>query len=455
MSTPPHTMVADMLAHNPYLHQQSKPLLVAISGGPDSMVLAHLCQQAGLPMALAHVNYQLRGAESDADEALVTQLARQWNLSLHVHKATMEVQPGHSIQEAARSLRYAWFGQLCQQHGYGLILTAHHAQDNTETMVFNLFRGTGLRGLAGMQPLQGGIARPLLWATRAQIEAYAAAHNLPWRTDGSNLKSQYARNHIRLQVIPGLEPFLPHTAQRLMVTQQRLQEAELLYKQGLQHALKKLQPNAGQPWRVPIRALLKAVPLHTISWELLKPFGFSWAQVGEALRKTSQTQQATCVLETTATHQLVKNRLWWEVLPLQPAPPAGLPVLLQTKEGEVQLPGATLYWKIVPPGHALPQGPNQLLANASLLHWPLLVRPWQAGDYCYPLGMRKKKKVARLLIDAKYSPAQKQTVWVVESQQRIIWVPGLRADERFKVTGQEQELLWMEWRPAIGNVQVV
>lgn len=424
-----------MLALNPWLKTLQSPVLLAISGGRDSVVLAHLFFHEGIPFELAHCNFQLRGADSDADESFVRRLADDLNIPVHVKRFLPDTARDTSIQEQARTWRYDWFESLRQERGCSFIATAHHAADNVETMVFRFFRGTGIRGLGGMEAKKGYILRPLLFATDNDLDAYAASHELSWRTDLSNFKEDYTRNYIRLQVIPGMEHHLPQVQKRLRLTQEKISEATLLYDQALEIHRKKLIKKVGAEIHMPIGLLLKTRPLETVLWEILRDFGFQSQQVSLAAQRLHQpNQQATFEIARSATHRLLKNRAWWLISPLQPEA-LQPPVLVEKHQTEALFSGGELMFKTlesVPV--ALSGEARQVVVDASKLSYPFVLRPWRTGDYFYPLGMKRKKKIARFLIDLRLSKTQKEKVWVLESNQRIVWVIGYRIDDRFKIS---------------------
>jgi len=277
------------------LFQPDDRVLLAVSGGVDSMVMLHVLHAAGFTqLAVAHVNFQLRGEDSRADEALVQSWCAAHHLPCHVHRADTERYAeahGLSIQMAARDIRYTFFHDLCLQHGYAYIATAHHLQDSFETVLLNLTRGTGMDGIAGIAVRQGNIVRPMLFATREQIMAYATEHQLAWREDRSNLSTDYARNAIRLQVMPilrslnpGLDHHLPDTLQRLAATQHLAQAA-------VANLREHLVEQQGGLLRIHLAPLLAQADANVILWEIIKPFGFNFRQCRDMI---AQHQSGAC-----------------------------------------------------------------------------------------------------------------------------------------------------------------
>ncbi|HSC53085.1 MAG TPA: tRNA lysidine(34) synthetase TilS [Phnomibacter sp.] len=435
--------------HTYQLLPKDASVLLAMSGGVDSVVLAHLFRSTAIPFTIAHCNFQLRGDESVRDENFVRSLAQQWQVPLLVkHFDTKEYATTHacSIQVAARNLRYDWF-QACVRTSdiTQLIATAHHANDSVETMLMNLMRGTGIEGLHGILPRRGNIIRPLLFATKEEIIDHAKKHDLNWVEDSSNDSSKYTRNFIRNEMIPAAEKIFPAAVKNMLGTIQKMQEAELLYTQAIaQHKSKLLQREKGE-FKIPVLLLLKAKPLRSITWELIKGFDFTEGQVDEVLKLCTA---ATGAYVQSASWRIIRHRKWLLIAPVQTA--IATTLVVEGNNGELQMPQGTLTWKTLDAvdANAYKQlKPAEAMLDARQLAFPLVLRPWKAGDYLYPLGMRKKKKLARLLIDLKLSTTEKEKVWVLESQQKIVWVLGLRIDDRFKLTAQTGQVVHLHFKP--------
>lgn len=422
-------------------------VLLAISGGVDSVVLAHLLKTANVPVTLAHVNFQLRGEESERDEQFVRQLAKDWSMPVEVIQVDTHayaVEHKCSVQVAARQIRYHWFDELLaakQQTGERCFLaTAHHADDSVETFFINLLRGTGLDGLLGIAAKRNHIIRPLLFATRQMIEAYATAQQLGWVEDSSNSRNDYARNFIRNEWLPAANAYFPQAAQKILHTIGHLQEAKQLYQQALQQHKKKLLQQQGSEWHIPVLALLKATPLRSIVHELIQPFGFGEAQIDEVLKLCTANSGSYV---QGAQWRIIRHRKWLIIAPLQAADP--IHYLLDESAGTLETPQGKLTWQTKAwQQENVPQLPaNEVLLDATEAKFPMIFRPWTTGDYCYPLGMAKKKKVARILIDQKLSKTVKEKVFVLESKQRIAWVAGVRMDDRFKITAKTKQVIWL------------
>lgn len=424
------------------LFEQQDHLLLAVSGGVDSIVLVDLCFKAGYSFSIAHCNFQLRGEESNRDEAFVRELAKKYNAELYVKTfdtVALSNQYKTSIEETARNLRYAWFEELLKTNDCRLsaILTAHHADDNIETMLMNFFRGTGVKGLRGMLPKNGHIVRPLLFIQRKDIEAYAQENNLAFVIDSTNASTEYTRNFFRHKIIPLVKEIYPEAEQNLLSNQQRFAEAELLYQQSIQQHKKKLLEYKGNEIHIPVLKLKKTETLKTIVFEIVSEFGFTAAQINDVVdlldAENSKYVQS-------ATHRIIKNRSWLIIAPLQNKESSF--VLIEENDQQVSTAGFYLQLSIINKPDAEINTANTIaLLDASTVTFPLLLRKWKTGDYFYPLGMKKKKKLARFFIDQKLSRTEKENVWVLESNKKIIWVVGHRIDDRFKISASTKSVL--------------
>jgi tRNA(Ile)-lysidine synthase len=337
----------------------------------------------------------------------------------------------------ARALRYDWFEQLRLEHGYAAILTAHHADDVAETMLINLCRGSGIAGLHGIPERNGAIIRPLLFARRAEIAAYAQHCGLTWREDASNAEDKYLRNAFRLRVLPLLEELLPGAAHRIAQSAERLHGSEQIYRKELQRRLSRLMERRGRDTYVPIRLLEKQEALPTLAFELFHPFGFSAEQIPQILSLLHAESGRQVI---SAQHRVIRHRDFLVVT--DTATDAAdlifvdqIPARIETAEGVFRFE-----WTDAPAG--LPQDPNTALLHGDTLSLPLILRTRRGGDYFYPLGMgMKKKKLKRFLIDQKLPLHEKDRIRILENEGRILWVAGQRIDERFKLGPSTHKVL--------------
>ena len=416
---------------------KDKKLLVAISGGLDSVVLAHLCAQLQLNISLVHCNFNLRGNESDEDESFVLQLAEDLELEVFVESFETETYAQEhkiSIQMAARELRYVWFEELASQLHYDYILTAHHADDNLETFLINLSRGTGLDGLVGIPEKNGKLVRPLLPFSREEIQIFAGKNQIKWREDSSNASTKYLRNKLRHDVIPKLKAVNSQFLQNFSKTQQHLRES----KQFLDSISEKIAGKVvdrvdGDVRYFNIEKIKSFNHFKTVLYQLFKDCGFNqWNDIEELL----DAQTGKHVLSKT--HRLLKNR---EYLVLSNLPEDSRKATLKIFEGDesIETSLGTLTLEDV---NAMGQSISQIVyVDKDLLKFPLTVRHWEKGDYFYPFGMQGKKKLSKFFKDEKYSALEKEKALVLCSKDNIVWVLNKRLDNRFKVTQDTQNIL--------------
>ena len=442
------------------LFQARDRLLLAVSGGVDSVVLCELCKKSGYDFEIAHCNFQLRGDDSNRDEKFVKELAQKYNVPFHVRVFDTVAYANNvkkSIEEAARHLRYDWFNsiinnpQLHKAHDDGTgpaivshqlpapmyILTAHHADDNIETVMMNFFRGTGITGLRGILPKHGKVLRPLLFARRSQLEIFVQENNLEFVTDHTNFQNDYTRNYFRNTILPLVSERFPEAGMNVLKNIQRFKEAEILYGQSVNLHRKKLLEHKGSEIHIPVLKLAKTVPLPTVIFEIIKEFGFTAHQTDEVI---DLLKSDTGKYVQSATHRIIKNRNWLIISPNQTIEAAN--ILIEENDGNVVFSGGTVtITKILKARFSISNDPMVAQLDLALMKFPLLLRKWKQGDYFYPLGMQKKKKVSRFFIDQKLSLTQKENTWIIEIDKKIIWVVGMRIDDRFKVTPATETIL--------------
>lgn len=433
---------------NENLFQPKEPLLLAVSGGVDSVVLCDLCRQAGFIFAIAHCNFGLRGAESVADEALVKQLAANYAVPFflkHFNTSAYAEENKVSIQVAARELRYGWFNELISEPTNNLrwLLTAHHADDNMETILMNFFKGSGIDGMKGMLPKNNNLLRPLLFAKKEVLLAYAAAQQLTYREDASNQSDKYTRNYFRNQLIPGVEKVFPQVKENILHNAERFRDIRQLYMEALAAHKKKLCKAAGTAIQIPVQLLLQNRSMPTVLYEIIKDYGFTAAQAGE-VEKLLFSESGKYV--SSATHRVLRNRKWLLITPVNDAGAAHF--VIAANDAVTNFPGGVLHLQQKDSPGKIDTDPNSVQLDAKDIRFPLLLRKWKTGDYFYPLGMEKKKKLSRFFIDQKLSLHQKENTWVLESNKRIIWVAGLRIDNRFKLTPATTSTLQLRLTPA-------
>lgn len=417
---------------------QGQPILLAVSGGVDSMVMCHLLLKAKLPFAVAHCNFKLRGEEADKDEALVAAWAKEnkvpfYNTSFNTQQKADEWKKG--IQETARILRYEWLEQIRKEHHYAAIATAHHANDNVETLLMNLFKGTGIAGLHGIKPKHANIIRPLLFAQKAELLAYAAEQQIKYRDDASNKTDKYTRNDIRLNIIPVIEQSFPDVVTSINKSITRFAEAEELYNKAVEQEIKKLTEKRGKDIYIPIRKLSLRSPLNTICYELFKPYGFTAQQVPHIVDLMGADSGHYI---DSSLFRVIKDRNFLIITSLETSDSDA--ILIDKLPVTVRIGDETLSFKPSSVPDAIPSDNNTAYIDASKLKFPLLLRTWKQGDYFYPIGMgMKKKKLSKYFKDQKLPLHEKDRVWVLESDKRIVWLVGHRMDERFKLKPSTEE----------------
>ena len=400
-----------------------KPILVAVSGGVDSMALAALLSESGYSIAVAHCNYQLRGADSDADEALV----RDWCLEKaipfflkKVQTQKLSKQSRSSIQMVAREERYGFFETLMAEHGYSATALAHHADDRVESLLMNLLRGTGFRGFQGMPSKRDDYIRPLLGFTKAEIRNYANAENVPFREDQSNAETYYQRNWVRLKLLPMLNAIDNDSFDKLLRFSERSETERANYELWIRKLLDEIKTVNG----ISVEKLRSTEAPFTVLKELLEPKGFSSELVFEVMDILDSSSGVEVHSET---HRVVKNR---EELLISE---------LNLKGNEPALQFEILIRSDV---KSLETESNVALIDAdSLEQSELQVRKWKQGDKFKPLGMKGWKLLSDFLIDQKLSIPEKEQTWLLTFQGQIVWVIGMRLDDRFKITDSTQKVL--------------
>ena len=440
----------DNILHE-HLFQKRDNLIIAVSGGVDSVVLCELCSQAKLNFEIAHCNFQLRGEESERDEAFVKSLGEKYAVEVFVKKFETEKYASErklSIQVTARELRYKWFNELIEatnsrqqpatvsQHST-FLLTAHHANDNAETLLMNFFKGTGIKGLHGILPKQRNIIRPLLFATKEDILSFAQENNLAFVEDSSNLTEKYTRNYFRHTLIPSLKKVFPQVEENLQQNIERFKEIDMLYQQAIFLHKKKLIENKGSEAHVPVLKLLKSKPLKTVVYEIIKDYGFTAHQTDEVLHLL-KSESGKYI--SSASHRIIKNRKWIIISPIHSV--ENSLVVINENDKKIEFAnGRLIIEKISADNYSLSTESNVAMLDAGVIAFPLVLRKWKQGDYFYPLGMQKKKKLSRFFIDTKMSVAEKEITWVIESNKKIIWVVGKRIDNRFRITSATTNIL--------------
>lgn len=427
------------------LFGDEEPVLLAVSGGRDSVLMAHLFKAAGFSFGIAHCNFGLRGDESDQDEAFCADLAQRLDVSFHsVRFDTAEFarELRISIQMAARELRYQWLEKIRQESGYLYIGVAHHQNDAIETMLLNLTRGTGISGLHGILPKKGKLIRPLLFLNREEIDDIFIKEKYSFREDSSNLSSKYARNKIRIEVIPVLKQLNPSLEHTFEENRKRFSDLEVILEQKVEEVRAQLfkKVNSGEI-EINLADLHKLRPLDTLMYELFKPYGFSEPVLSDLQR--SWNAEPGKVFQSVS-HQLLldRNKLI-------------LSRIIKTEEEEIQISqeNGQYLWRgktfssVICPANAskLNKDINLAQLDFDLLQFPLKLRSWKSGDYFQPLGLKGTKKLSDFFIEQKISLNHKKDIGVLENKNGdIIWIAGLRIDERYKISQLTKKVFILE-----------
>lgn len=430
------------------LFQGSERVLLAVSGGVDSMVMAHVFRQAGIAHGIAHCNFQLRGEASDGDEQFVRRYAQERGiLCFHTSFATEAIaeRESESIQVAARRLRYEWLESIRSEEGYDFIATAHHLDDAAETLLYNLTKGCGIRGLHGIPVRRGHIIRPMLFAPRLEVEAYAREQGIAWREDASNSETYYTRNKIRHEVLPVLKAINPQFEKTMGANIQRFRDAEALFHHAVQDILRRVtreEPGGGISIRIDELAAFPAPA--SVLYELLRPYGFAPAQAAAVLDRAAG--QAGAVFLSGAWRLLIdRDEAHLESIP--EGPQEAIAIHQHTRSAAVPEGWFALEHFEGKPA-VISAEPELALLDAHLLNWPLRLRRWQPGDYFHPFGMKgQRKKLQDFFTAEKLSRFDKEKVWIVETASgEICWVAGYRMDDRFRITPSTKQYLVLKYR---------
>jgi tRNA(Ile)-lysidine synthase len=427
----------------PYLNKAR--LLVAVSGGVDSMVLTHLLSDMGFDIGLAHVNFGLRGKESDEDEIFITGFARERDIPLHLHHPETEIfAKVHrtSIQVAARELRYEWFRQLMKTVPYDYLLTAHQADDNVETFFLNLHRRTGLAGLTGIPAVNGNIIRPLLPFSRKEILQYAQTHSIPWREDSSNAKRDYLRNNIRHTLIPALQSTFPDYLPAFQKVMRHLLHSKHLLSDYMQYIKSRIWDEK-HPWEVhiDIPTLYTLPHPEDILFELLKDYGF--ASRTDIYSLTEAQSGKTIFSES---HRIIKDREKLILVVLNQTP--DIEILIKENQKHIQIPMHNKTFDLLIETYPMPREFSPLATKDKVffdldkIRYPLKVRRWKAGDYFLPFGMNGRKKISDYLTDHKINLYDKENIYLLcDAEGEIIWLIGHRTDNRFRIDHKTKNIL--------------
>ncbi len=418
----------------PFLY--NKKLLLATSGGLDSMVMAHLFQQLHHDIALAHCNFQLRGVESFGDQKFVQDFADTNKIPVFITQFdTLAFAKDYklSTQVAARDLRYNWFYELLESENFDYILTAHHADDNIETFLINLSRGTGLEGLTGIPAENGNIIRPLLAFSREEIAQYAHDHGIEWREDSSNASDKYLRNKIRHDLVPLLKELNPQFISSFQKTQSYLQQSEAMVEDASIMVYQQVVRQEEDEIYIDLKQLLRLPNYKSYLYQWLKEFEFSaWDDVYDLVDSLSGKQVYS------SNFRLIKDRDFLILSPIN-FEEQQQEYLISQGVQDVKIPLKLSFCKV---NDISVSANTAIFVDEDKLDYPLVLRKWQDGDVFQPFGMEgKSKKLSKFFKDEKFSLLEKENCWILCSGEAVVWIVGYRQDERFKIQSTTQNIL--------------
>ncbi|MEI6754801.1 MAG: tRNA lysidine(34) synthetase TilS [Paludibacter sp.] len=416
------------------------PVLVGVSGGTDSVALLHILISLGYDCIAAHCNFHLRIEESNRDEAFVHSLSQSYAIPFYsIDFETTKYAEQHkiSIEMAARDLRFDWFEEMLNNTGCQAIAVAHHADDSIETMLMNLVRGTGLRGLTGIQPRNRNVVRPLLCCTREELDDYIIEHCLEHVEDSTNQENNYTRNKFRNELLPLLSEINPTARENLYKSLANLEANFCIYEQAISKIRDTIVEKSGNDIRINIDKLNEQVHIPVVLFELLSPYGFGSVQ-------TEQIAEALNVVSGKVfysdTHRLVKDRKYLIINAKDDRKENIYTVSQDTTEINFAI-HLTIRKMQIDESFSPSKLPNCVHFDAELLEFPLELRCWKEGDVFYPFGMTQKKKLSDFFIDQKFSIPEKEQCWLLVSGDKIVWIVGHRLDNRFRISEKTREVI--------------
>ena len=424
------------------LFQKNDKILLTVSGGIDSIVMCDLFYKAGVSFGIAHCNFKLSGKESEGDEAFVKALAEKYNVPFHTKSfdtKSFAEKKKISIQMSARDLRYVWLKKIASDKKYNFIATAHHLDDSIETFFINILRGTGIAGLHGVPIKQGNIIRPLLFAHKKMIRDYAEAENLSWREDSSNFTDKYLRNNIRHHLIPSLKKLNEGFEKTITKELSYFKEAGEIFKKFIEEKKNEIVVEEGKNILFNIKKLKDSGHAETILHELLRAYDFT-PETTELIAQRMYTSAGKKFLSPT--YRLIKDRHFFILSPKH-SNNKEKEFLLKNNQAEFRNENLFLKIKVIKGNLSQVKDKRRTIAylDHSMLKFPLKIRKWKQGDFFRPLGMKGRKKLSDFFIDQKIPLAEKENIYVLESNGKIVWVINYRIDDLFKVTPKTKKIV--------------
>ncbi len=425
------------------LFDKEQTILLAVSGGIDSMILCDLFLKSNFKFAIAHCNFHLRGEESNRDERFVREYAQKNNIKIHVKDFdtySYMKEKGKSMQVSAREMRYKWFYELLKEEGYSYIATGHHIDDSIETFFMNILRGTGIAGLHGILQKVNLVVHPLLFTNRAEIVNYQKSNNLEFVEDSSNATTKYTRNKIRHELIPLVKEIAPNFDKIVSKEIERFRETEVVFRSVINDAKTELLEIENQTVKISIEKLKSYVPQKIFMYEILSDFGFNETTINsieDALLETSGKQFFS------ETHRLVKDRDF--LLIVKNKPQNINQYLIEESQASVYSP-IVLHMEILKDLQyvKIPKNKEVAMLDFDKLTFPLILRKWKKGDSFFPYGLQGEKKISEFYKNLKYSILDKENQWLLCSGNDIVWVVGQRIDDRYKLTKSTKTIYKIE-----------
>jgi tRNA(Ile)-lysidine synthase len=421
------------------LFKPDEKILLAISGGIDSMVMWKLFEGIRCDYAVAHCNFHLRGPDSDEDEALVSKTADEYGIRLY--KKSFETREyasvmGISIEMAARELRYQWFEEIRISEKFHAIATAHHTDDLLETFFINLVRKTGIRGLTGFRPKTEHLIRPMLFTNRQEIEDWALANNVEYRTDVTNSELIYQRNYVRHQIIPGLEKLNPAFRNNLAGTMANLREVEDFYQTEITRQIKRISNTGSEFPEIIISSLLKLPHPRQVLFEWMNQFGFNASTVDQVF---SNLEGESGKMFFSPEHRLVIDRNSLIITTVNEL--RDKTFYIEKEDLEIFMPVHLTLTTTDAGNVVIENDPRMAFLDLDLLEFPLVMKRWHQGEYFQPFGMEGFKKISDFFIDQKISIPEKERTWIIYSGDKVVWITGLRIDNRFRISEKTKKAL--------------
>jgi len=421
----------------------TQKILLAVSGGIDSVAMAHLFYEAKIDFGIAHCNFSLRGNDSNLDQAFVENLAIRYQVPFFTIQFDTILEAANrkiSIQMAARELRYEWFSNILTKHYFDCLATAHHANDVLETVIINLARGTGIAGMHGILPVNNQIIRPLLFATRENIEQYVNENKLQWREDSSNNSDKYARNLIRHKIVPVLKQLNANIVQTTLQTTTKLRQTEEAFLFSLAIERRKFETETEGVMKLQIAKLLALPEAYFVV--IMSEYSFLFEQASNIFKIISSPFQAGKTF-LSSSHTLIIDR--FELIIYENKEIETISILINEPDNEIELGNSLLKLaKINAENYKIDPKPEIAGLDYHKLKFPIEIRSWQTGDSFIPFGMKGRKKVSDFLIDIKISIFQKSQIKVLVSNNEIAWVIGIRISETFKITSNTKYIYNVE-----------